>query len=341
MKWEIRDIRAEADSDPADTHYGTTGYWPPLDEVSIINASCHAFTIVHAPCTTRSVGGMPTKITRGSEGTFDPIPAAPWVHRMTACLEAMVACDTHIIGVIDAPPDLHILQAILYTTSHKDLLKAINESASKFLILTGKEDTEYLEHIGGGVLSHSQIHWNELQCEGQWDWTVDTPEPVAIRRMEIPLARLLGTYEISTRQRQVHITYPQGATVPMCTAPYIKYDGCIDSSSARFSSTRGITVQAAGQGEVGATVILQTEDDDTDEKPGMSELRTLLTSSDQGEIGAAYFVLRAMHQDEPMVSIVRSVMQKVDCKHRGIGVELLPPPVLRQASYSRAHTSWH
>ena len=346
MKWAIRDIRAVNASEPADTHYGTQGHWPELDEVSIYNASSHPFTIVHAPCTVHSVGGMPTKITRGSEGTIDPGPAAPWVHRMTACLEAVLACETHIVGVIDAPPDLHIHAALAYVTEHQHLIDSIHKSDSKLMMLTGKEGAQYLEHQGGGVLEYTQAHWRELQGQAKWDWMVETSEPAALRRMEVPLARLLGTYEICTQQRLIHLTYPPGTTVPRCTAPYITYSGCVDSSSARFSSTRGITVVATGQGDVSATVILETQDDDeTDETPGMRELRTLLTSSDIAEIGAAFFVLRGMSRsaalDKQTASLATGVIQAIDSKHRAMGTALLPPPMLRQASYSRAHTPWH
>ena len=50
-----------------------------------------------------------------------------------------MACETHIVGVIDAPPDLHIHAALAYVTEHQHLIDSISQSDSKFLMLTGKE----------------------------------------------------------------------------------------------------------------------------------------------------------------------------------------------------------
>ena len=346
MKWKVYDIRSEPTSAPGDTCYGTPGQWPELEEVSIYNASSHPFTVVHAPCTVRSVGGMTTNITRGSTGTIDAVPTAPWVHRMTACLEAVVACETHIVGVIDAPPDLHIHAALAYVGAHQQLIDGIHKNDSKFIVLTGKESPRYLEHQGSGILKYRDTHWLELIRQANWDWIVETPDPGSLQRMEVPLARLIGTHQICTQLRQVHLVYPPGSTVPRCTAPYIMYSGCVDNGSARFSSTRGITVTAAGQGVVSATVILETNDDEhTDENPGMPELRTLLTSTDTAAIGAAYFVLKGLvHSaalDKHTASLACGVLKGIDRTHLSAGTGLLPPPVLRHASYSRAHSPWH
>ena len=159
--------------------------------------------------------------------------------------------------------------------------------------------------------------------------------------METAVARLLGTCEPSTQRRQVHLEFPEGVTVPACTAQYIKYGQHIDNSSVRFSSSRGITVYATGLGEITATVIAQTEPvpGEPPEAEGMAQLRTLLTSADIGEIGSAYFTLGQLRLDEPMASIAGTAMQTAARTYRPLTIAP-PPPVLRQASYNSGQTAW-
>lgn len=340
--WHLLDVHAKEDTDTPDSHYCTTGCWPHGDEVRVFNASSQPFSVVHAPCEIRSMDGMSTTICRGSSGTIDAAPPAPWIHRMTACLEAVAACGTHVVGVIDAPSDLHIRAAIEGMTGLQWLFKGIASDDSKFLILTGTGCPQYLTVSDATGCTYTDKPWRQLVKRGEWDWTVETRDPTGLNRIETALARLLGTCEPCTQQRQVHLEFPEGVTVPACTAPYIKYGPGVDNTSVRFSSTRGITVHTTGRGQVTATVIAETAagaEGNVPEDAGMPHIRTLLTSSDIGEIGAAYFTLGQLHLDEPMASIAATAMLTVARQHRPATLAP-PPPVLRQASYNSAHTGW-
>jgi len=341
--WRLVDIRAEPDGDTPDTHYCTTGCWPHGDEVRVWNASSQPFSVVHAPCALQSMGDMPTTISRGSSGTIDAAPPAPWVHRMTACLEAVAACGTHVVGVIDAPSDLHIRAAIEGMTGLQALFAAISGDDTKFLILTGAPKPQYTTVSDGHKsCTYTDKPWRHLISRGAWDWTVQTPDPSGLNRMETALARLLGTCEPSTLRRQVHLEYPEGATVPACTAQYIKYGPRVDTASVRFSGSRGITVHATGPGDITATVIAATEpkDGDPPEEEVMAQLRTMLTSADIAKIGSAYFTLGQMQLDEPMASIAAAAMRNAGHKYCSVSIAP-PPPVLRQASFNSGHTAWH
>jgi hypothetical protein len=261
---------------------------------------------------------------------------------MTACLEAVAACGTHVVGVIDAPSDLHIRAAMEGMAGLQALFAGIAGDDTKFLILTGAPNPQYTTVFDGyKCCTYTDKPWRTLISRGAWDWTVETPDPSGLNRMETAVARLLGTCEPSIQQRQVHLEYPEGVTVPACTAQYIKYGQYIDNSSVRFSSTRGITVQATGPGEITATVIAQTEPvpGEPPEAEGMAQLRTLLTSVDIGEIGSAYFTLGQLRLDEPMASIAGTAMQTAARTYRPMTI-VPPPPMLRQASYNSGQTPW-
>ena len=342
MKWQLIDVHGEVD-DTKDSNYATHGCWPHGDEVRVCNASSGPLFVTHAPCKISTTDRMATTISPGSSGTIDAAPPAPWTHRMAHCLEQVATCTTSIVGIIDAPSDLHIRAAIESMPGFQETFACIRKDSNKFLILTGKATPQYLTVADGNGCHYSDKPWRSLVSRGMWDWTVETPAPDGCRTLQTALARLLGTCEACPVQRKVHLTYPDGVTVPACAAEYIKYGPQIDTNSARFSTTRGITVNATGPGPISATVIAETEHHHSPEAEHMRQLRTMLTSTDPGEVGSAYFILGQTTLEEPMASIVTAAMQTV-ANHLHPVRTLRAPPVLRQASYvgkaTAAHSAW-
>jgi len=356
MRWQLLDIRADGDDDSAsgqDDHYSTCGFWPPrksAERIQIVNATISDINICHAPCTIDAIGGMGASIARGASGTVDAAPTSPWVRRLDECLAAMLACSDPVVGVIDAPSGIHVHAAVAHVECQQVALGAVADSPLKHLILESGSHPSYLSAHELGVL---RTYGNDmLKCLQSvtlgrngvciWDQCIETRPLEGLRRMEVPLAHLWGTHEKCCIQRQLHFSYPEGASVPDVTIPFVQYGDDINASSARISKTRGISALASARDGANVTIIAQFDDDAVQEDSTVAMLRMMMTSSEPDKIGAAYFSLRARAPKEGrLAAIVHEALRHIDSEHCGVR-NIVPPPIGRQVSFSGAgHSPWH
>ena len=342
MRWQVTDVPATLEDSSDGTNHRSQGYWEAshgLGDIQVFNATTHGFKVMHAPCTIHSMSGMGTRIEPGAEGVIEATPSAPWVNRFDKVVKAMNACDTAVVGVIDAPDDIHIHQARAHVHKHREQLVTMMASQSKFLILEGHASQAYLTRpsdsdVPGGLVEHCSAPWHALQGYS-WDLCVGTSMLDKVGRLKVALAHLWGTYEVFETKSLVYYVYPAGATVHSAMIPYISYGRNLDTSTApRVSRTRGVTAFVTGRRPEPITVVCEFQDDKKEHRE-MALLRTMMTSDDTAEIGAAYFQLGAALptvQCPKTQAIAREAMRAIDRKYATPRCTLVPPPIARNAS---------
>jgi len=362
MRWQLLDIRADGACKPdaaggQDDHYSTCGFWPAsksAERINIVNATVSDINVSHAPCTINAIGGMGAIIARGACGTVDGAPASPWVRRLDECLSAMLQCSEPVVGVIDAPSSMHIHAAVAHVEWQQVSLGVVADSPSKYLILESGSNPSYLsahELLRGQPVLRTYgkdmltcLQSVTLGRNGMciWDQCIETRPLESLRRMEVPLAHLWGTYEKCCVQRQLHFSYPEGASVPDVTMPFVQYGDDINASSARISRTRGISALASARDGANVTIIAQFDDDAVHEDSTVAMLRRMMTSSEPEAIGSAYFALRDRAPKEGrLAAIVHKALRHIDREHPGPS-HIVQPPLGRQVSFAGVadHSGW-
>ena len=348
MKWKLVNIQATCPVDVGGCE--TTAHWEGMRADSdtallLVNACSTEFTMSQVPCNMEALAvnddtGIRTKIAKGAEAVVSAPGAVPWVTRLDSLLRIMESVDQRIVGVIDMPPPEHTYAAYDAISRLTERMTGVG-SPTKMLMLALPHRAPCLQlqtSLSTRVLTIDTMPATEVkECEelllsAPWTVIAKTADAVSSARLSPALSFLLGTYQTSAAEQHVKMEYPMGYTLPDAAAPYIVHSANTSIAYSRYSTTRGMALKVTDGNTASVSVILEGADDE-EEDPAMQWLRQMLTSSDVGDIGSAYFKLHRMQLSEPLQGIVRRALRDTSTKVLALPFPPAPPSMMRNASH--------
>jgi hypothetical protein len=340
MHWRTVDIHGPA-SAAAHTAHADGGSWEHAgaDAINIVNATSHPFRLQNASANMYALAlgdcdDVTTHVAKGASGTIGAPESMPWAMRLSTALDV---CDTSArpcVCILDAPSTSEMQGARKAMHTQAQRINAMMGS-NKMVVLTGKPCQEY-PVVVEGIVSYSQEQWHALRSDAEWGLIVNLQaDHTCPHRMVDAFALVLGTYIVVNGRAVSTAQYPGGAAIPKEALTYISFSPNVIPGTPVVSTTRGITAETCDGKPWHATVVVQTDDGDEEDRT-MSLLRLMLTSAETGIIGSCYFQLRAIDTGS-MPAFVQRALAEVHAK-----TSRFPPgPTLcRNASMAPHHSSW-
>lgn len=328
----------------------TVGHWEGMRADSdtallLVNACSTEFTMYNVPCNMEALAvnddtGIRTKIAKGAEATVSAPGTLPWAIRLESLLGIMESVDQRTVGVIDMPPPEHTYTAYEAMSRLTERMTGV-ASPTKMLMLALPHRAPCLQlqtSLSTRVLTIDTMPATEVkECDeillsAPWTAIAKTADAFSSARLRPALSYLLGTYQMSTAEQHVKMEYPTGYTLPDATAPYIVHSTNTSIAHSRYSTTRGMALKVTDGNTASVSVVLEGTDDE-EEDPAMQCLRQMLTSTDMGDIGCAYFKLHTMQLSEPLQGIVHRALRDTSSRVLALPFPPAPPSMMRRASH--------
>ena len=306
--------------------------------------------ITNASC---DVHSLTARIAMGASGTIDKSCRGPWAHRLEACLHSVLDEENGpALGIMDAPAPAEIRDAIHAVRLLHPMFERVDADSSKRIVLEGPAGTSYMSMQNGTeaeptlTLTSSGDMWELLKTpyslqdhKHTWSHVIETALPAYdSTRLEEALAVICGS-TVRYIERQLHYSYPEGATVPDAMIKYVKCGSGVKQGTITVSRTRGITAVSVDGCMPLATVVVQMLDVDMTasgaDGQALQLLKSLVEATAASDTGAAYFALQELM---PAVSdrvrvVGQQALRDVDLRYAHLRA-LAAPSFGRQASYA-------
>ena len=287
------------------------GYWKAVEGADCIVVTNGTLTDVNIANTACNVHSKTTRITKGGSGIIDKSCRGPWSRRLEQCLISVLGEEKHpALGIIDAPAPPEIRDAIHAVQLLHPLFEKVYADSSKHIVLEGHVGTNYVsmqigaESSATSTLTNSGDLWELLKQpygvqtdQRAWSYVIETSLPAYDNmRLEDALSVICGS-TICYSEKQLHYTYPEGATVPDALIKYVKCGPGAKSDTTTVSRTRGITTLSIDGCTPVATVVVQVpvkQDSISASVDGqaLQLVKNLVDATAAPETGAAYFALQ-------------------------------------------------